>query len=72
MNLPLIGSAEGLWIWTAVLKIARLVLIYGFFIIVIVPNFSEKLGHMVGEMMNAQQQQLLAQQQLMQVCLCNT
>jgi hypothetical protein len=47
-----------LGVWTAVLKITRLVLLYGFFIIVIVPIFSEKIGQAVGEMMVAQQQSI--------------
>lgn len=52
------GWARSLGIWTGVLKIVRLVLVYGVFIVAIVPPISQKLGDAVGEMMIAQQQSI--------------
>lgn len=50
------GWGRSLGIWTGVLKIVRLGLVYGVFIIVVVPTVSQKIGDAVGEMMIAQQQ----------------
>jgi hypothetical protein len=47
--------ARTLGVWTAALKIVRLVLVYGFFILVIVPPYSRKLGKAVVEMMGSVQ-----------------
>ena len=41
--------------WTSVLKILRLCLMYGFFIVAIVPPMSQRIGNMVGDMLVAQQ-----------------
>lgn len=64
VNLMMLASGIGLlswrpWarklgIWTAFLKIVRLVLAYGFFVLVIVPVFAHNLGQMVVEMMASQ------------------
>jgi hypothetical protein len=43
-------------IWTAGLKIVRLVLLYGFFIIAIVPPYAKQLGDAVEQMMGASAQ----------------
>lgn len=66
LNVMLLSSGVGLlhwrpWarslaIWTAALKVLRLVLVYGFFIIAIVPTVSKKLGETVSEMMRMQGQ----------------
>lgn len=48
--------ARRLGVWTAVLKLIRLVLIYGFFIIAIVPPYAQRLGKAAGQMMSATQQ----------------
>jgi len=50
------GWARSLGIWTALFKILRLGLLYGFFIIVVVPPFSKAVGEAVGQMMVQQQQ----------------
>jgi hypothetical protein len=42
-------------LWTSVLKILRLCLVYGFFIVAIVPPMSQRIGDMVGGMLVAQQ-----------------
>ncbi|GAC1468298.1 MAG: hypothetical protein NVSMB9_10820 [Isosphaeraceae bacterium] len=47
--------ARSLGVWTAVLKILRLGLAYGYYIVEIVPSFSERMGKAVGEMMVVQQ-----------------
>jgi hypothetical protein len=47
--------ARSLAVWTAALKIARLVVVWGYFIAAIVPQFSRKLGEVVSEMMTMQQ-----------------
>ena len=49
------GWARNLAIWSALLKIARLFLVYGFFILAVVPPMSQAIGEMVGQMMVAQQ-----------------
>lgn len=49
------GWSRTLGIWVALLKLARLVLVYGFFIISVVPPMSKTIGEAVGEMMAAQQ-----------------
>ena len=43
--------ARSLGIWTALLKIARLVLVYGFFVLTIVPPLARRMGAAVSEMM---------------------
>jgi hypothetical protein len=48
--------ARSLGVWTAAVKIVRLVLVYGFFIIAIVPPYSQRLGKAVVEMMASTQQ----------------
>ena len=65
LNVMLIASGVGLmhwkpWarklgLWTAGLKILRLVVLYTGFVILIVPPVAKNLGDMVGEMMNQQQ-----------------
>ena len=65
VNLMLLASGIGLlycktwsWklgFWTAILKIARLVVVYAACIIVVIPIFSQKLGAAVGKMMAQQQ-----------------
>jgi hypothetical protein len=64
LNLMMIASGIGLlhWqpagrtlgVWTAVAKIVRLFLIYGYFILAIVPPFCRKMGVAVAEMMTQQ------------------
>ncbi len=49
------GWARNLAIWSALLKILRLVFLYGFFIVMVVPPMSQRIGEMVGQMMVAQQ-----------------
>ena len=49
------GWARNLALWTMLLKIARLALVYGFFIIAIVPGFSKTIGEAVSQMMMQQQ-----------------
>jgi hypothetical protein len=46
--------ARTLGVWTAFLKIVRLVVVYGYFVIVIVPPYCERLGKVVEEMMTSQ------------------
>lgn len=45
--------ARTLGVWTAFLKIVRLVLVYGYFVIAIVPPYCQRLGKAVEEMMGA-------------------
>lgn len=42
-------------VWTALLKIVRLVLLYGYFVLAIVPPLATRMGSVVVEMMTAQQ-----------------
>jgi hypothetical protein len=65
LNVLMLASGVGLlhwrpwaWkmaIWTAALKIVRLVVVWGYFIVAIIPEFSRKLGVVVSEMMTIQQ-----------------
>ena len=67
LNLMLLASGIGLlhcktwsWklgLWTAILKIARLMVVYAACIIVVIPIFSQKMGNAVTNMMTAQQVQ---------------
>jgi len=50
------GWGRGWGLGTAAFKCVRLVLLYGFFALAIVPTFSKTMGKMVGEMMAQQQQ----------------
>lgn len=45
--------ARTLGVWTASLKILRLVLLYGFFIIAVVPPFAQRLGKAASELLAA-------------------
>jgi hypothetical protein len=64
LNLMMIVSGVGIchWkpgarrvgVWTAILKIVRLVLLWGFFVIAIVPSFARKMGEVVAQMMAQQ------------------
>ncbi len=64
LNLAMMISGIGLmhwkpWsrsvaVWTALAKIVRLVLLYGFFILMIVPALSQRIGQMVADMMEQQ------------------
>lgn len=49
------GWARNLAVWTALLKIGRLALVYGFFIIAVVPPMSKTIGEYVSQMMVQQQ-----------------
>jgi hypothetical protein len=47
---------RSIWLWTAGVKIVRLLLLYGYFALAVVPIMSEKLGRAIGTMMAQQQQ----------------
>ncbi len=47
--------ARSLAVWTSAVKIVRLILLYGFFIIVIIPPYCQRLGDAVEQMMTAPQ-----------------
>jgi len=49
--------ARKLGVWVAALKIVRLVAVYGFAIVVVVPTFSEKMGEMMEKMTTQMPQQ---------------
>ncbi len=48
--------ARSLAVWTAILKVIRLFLVYGFFVIAVIPPYCRRMGEMVSEMMASQPQ----------------
>ncbi|HEY4309044.1 MAG TPA: hypothetical protein VGN12_06295 [Pirellulales bacterium] len=48
--------ARRLGVWVAVFKIIRLVAVYGFAIVFVIPVFSQKMGEMLGQMTEQMQQ----------------